>query len=474
MEKNIAQVGSRRALCEKNEVSIEDDNQGEDSFDEVHNEIESGGDPPEVADYLLKSPMIPREVYGLLPKVLKEGSDMFQTRREKDIFLTSAITILSGCFPSIYGVYDRKKVHANMYSFIIAPAASGKGALTGAKDLAQDIHNEMIGLQSEAPSCCEGQPIRSPKRVLYIPGNVSAAAMVSLLKDNNGIGIICETEADSMNNALKQDWGGFSDILRKAFHHEPISFARKLKNEFIEISRPRLSVSLSGTPGQVNGLIKSIDDGLFSRFAFYIFRNTPIWKDVSPSKFLPIYDTSIASLQHDIKSLYEFMKDMNYSFDLTVIQWIKLNKQYKNTLRDSVTFIGVETSSTIMRLGLIQYRIAMVLSILRHFEDSGNSNSITCKDMDYSIAEILSEVYLEHALLVYKILTKQMDPSLGKNINKFLQALPIIPFRRKVAVDIGEKLNIPGRTVTNYLKKLLENNFLSQDKPQGLYQRVPE
>ena len=464
---------SMKAICEKSEVPIADIEPDED-FEEMSDETEHDGEQPSLSDHLLKSPMMPKEVFGLLPRVLKEGSDMFKTRREKDIFLTSAITVLSGCFPSIHGVYDRKKVHANLYSFIIAPAASGKGALTGAKDLAQEIHNELVVSQSDGQSCSGEQSSRSPQRLLYIPGNVSAAAMVSLLRDNGGVGIICETEADSMNNALKQDWGGFSDVLRKAFHHEPVSYSRKLKNEYIEINKPKLSVSLSGTPGQVSGLIKSIDDGLFSRFIFYIFRNRPAWKDVSPIRSMPEYESCIADLQHDIKSIYEFMKDLDYSFDLTVIQWNRLNTQYTKTLRDSVTFIGHETSSTVMRLGLIQFRIAMTLSILRHFENSVASNRIVCSDVDYSTAEVLSEAYLKHALLVYKILTKQLESGLGKNMDKLLKALPIIPFRRKDAVDIGEKIGIPGRTVTNYLKSLLENKFLTQEKPQGLYQRVLE
>ncbi len=475
MNKDINPTGSDiiKAICETNPTKVENC-LVEDPLEEVQNDLETEGDPPDLYDYLLKTPRIPIEVYQLLPKVLREGSEMFTTRREKDIFLTSGITILSGCFPSIYGLYDRKRVHANLYSFVIAPAASGKGALTGAKDLAQQIHNELLALQDDDQGCASEKSPRAPRRLLYIPGNVSAAAMVSLLKDNMGVGIICETEADSINNALKQDWGGFSDLLRKAYHHEPISYSRKGKNEFIEIGKPRLSVSLSGTPGQVPGLIKSIDDGLFSRFIFYIFRSNPTWKDVSPSKFLPIYDSSIADLQRDIKSVYEFMKDMECGFDLTVIQWHKLNTQYTKSLRDSVTFIGPETSSTVMRLGLIQYRIAMTLSILRHFENSCDSNTITCSDTDYGIAEILSGIYLKHALLLYKILTKQLDSGLGKNIDNLLRALPIIPFRRKEAGAIGEKLGISERTVSSYLKLLLENKYLTQDKPQGLYQRAAE
>jgi hypothetical protein len=110
-------------------------------------------------------------------------------------------------------------------------------------------------------------------KILYIPANISSAMVIQHLKEGNERGIFCETEADSMGNTLKQDWGGYSDLLRKAFHHEPISYSRKTNKEFVEIDNPCLSVALSGTPGQVENLIKSSEDGLFSRFIFYSFKS---------------------------------------------------------------------------------------------------------------------------------------------------------------------------------------------------------
>ncbi|HDZ40340.1 MAG TPA: DUF3987 domain-containing protein [Bacteroidetes bacterium] len=396
---------------------------------------------------------------------------MFQSKREKDVFLTSALTVLSGCFPSITGVYDNKKVTSNLFSFIIAPPASGKSALAAARDLVTEIHDEKQQ-ESEAEYSTSNDNSRQPQKVLLIPGNISAAEMIALLNANNGQGVICEPEADTISNCLKQDWGGFSDLLRKAFHNEPISYARKKKHEYIEIKKPRLSLSLSGTPNQVSSLIKSVHDGLYSRFIFYVFRNIPEWKDVSPKDGVPIYDEYIAALQKDIKYIYNISRSKEFNFDLTGIQWTKLNKQYKDYLRESVTFIGSDTSSIVMRLGLIQYRIAMVLSILRYFEKPLQDLNLACSDLDYGIAEIMGEIYLKHSQLLFKIMTKQLDDGLKGNIKNFFNHLPIIPFQRKDAVLIGEKLGIAPRTVSKYLRKLVEGEYLYQDKPQGLYYRI--
>jgi len=419
---------------------------------------------------LLNSPAIPDEVYDLLPDILKRGSEIFQSKREKDVFLTSAVTVLSGCFPSITGLYDNKMVTSNLYSFIIAPPASGKSALAAARDMVIEIHDDKQD-ESDTEYSTSNEDSSQPQKVLLIPGNISAAEMIALLNANNGQGIICEPEADTISNCLKQDWGGFSDLLRKAFHHESLSYARKKKHEYIEIKQPRLSLSLSGTPNQVSALIKSVHDGLYSRFIFYVFRNIPQWKDVSPQSGVPIYDEYIATLQKDIKYVYNVSRSKEYKFDLTEVQWAKLNNQYTNNLRESITFIGNETSSIIMRLGIIQYRIAMVLSILRHFEKPLEDPNLTCSDVDYGIAEIMGEIYLKHSQLLFKIMTKQLDDGLKGNIKNFFNLLPVIPFRRKDAILIGEKLGIAERTASKYLKRLLENKFLIQEKEQGPYQK---
>src|SRR5690554_8206625 len=106
--------------------------------------------------------------------------------------------------------------------------------------------------------------------------------MMQILQDNDGRGIICETEADAMSGANKQDWGNYSHIMRAAFHHEKISAARKTNRELLEIKHPQLAVALSGTPAQVPKLIASAEDGLFSRFIFYAFKNEIVWQDPSP------------------------------------------------------------------------------------------------------------------------------------------------------------------------------------------------
>ena len=82
--------------------------------------------------------------------------------------------------------------------------------------------------------------------------------------------LIHESEADTLSKMFSQEWGDFSDVLRKAFHGERLSLSRDSDDEFMEIESPKLSVVLSGTRNQITPLLKSRENGLFSRFIYVI------------------------------------------------------------------------------------------------------------------------------------------------------------------------------------------------------------
>src|SRR5690554_792593 len=186
-------------------------------------------------DYLKKTPTIPIEAINLMPDILREGARAFEDNaRKRDVFLTSAFCIISGCLENVEGVYDQERVHPHLFSFVIAPAASGKGVLKNAKRLGDKIHERLLESSKQAKQQFEDEMIEyktlmakrkkddpipeKPKepafKLLFIPADCSQAMMMQILQENDGRGIICETEADAMSGANKQDWGNYSHIMR--------------------------------------------------------------------------------------------------------------------------------------------------------------------------------------------------------------------------------------------------------------------
>jgi hypothetical protein len=429
------------------------------------------------------TPIIPKEVYENLPQFLKEGSEVFSTNREKDVFLTGALTVLSGCLPTISGNYNGSRVYANLYSFIVAPAASGKGVMSWAKVLGIAYHKYLreeyktayeeheVSMKTYEQS--KGQmdkPNPPPFRLLFSPADTSKASLIQTLSDCGESVTMFESEADTLSGTMGKEWGGFSDLFRKAFHHEPYSYQRKTANQYIELEFPRLSVALSGTPLQVQRLIPSAEDGLFSRFLFYVFRVEPHWQDVSPFKGRVPLNEYFAELSEKVKFMilhYESEGSINFSFQEH--QWMKLNASFRDRLEDVKNLVGEDALSVVKRLGLITFRIAIILSILRKYNcGNGTPTELYCEDIDFNSAMILTEVYLNHSLIIFSSLTKETNKGNGTK-KAFYDRLPA-QFERKEAGLIGSEMTLSDRTIGNYLSDFVKNEYLTQPK-YGYYQK---
>lgn len=454
--------------------------------------LQSGVQEDEESDYLRQTPFFPDNIFEKLPAFLASGCSAFIDKRERDVFLTGAFSIISGCMPNVSGVYAQQTVYPNLYCFIIAPAASGKGSLKFAKMLADKEHDILLQISREAEKKYQaelneyrnklrfrkktddlGEPPLQPQfKVLYIPANASYAKILWHLEQNLGEGTICETEADTMGNAFKQEWGSYSDMLRKGFHHERLSSSKKSNNEYIEINNPRISIALSGTPSQIFGLIGSSEDGLFSRFIFYAFKAEPIWRDVSTySQNINLTD-HFGQLSNQVVDLIKFLKQYHTHFELSRSQWNSLNNTCAAWLQKTTIFNGNESGSIVKRLGIILFRIAMIFTALRKFENGDTSVSVTCTDDDFETALQMSQLYLEHSIFMFSNLRKHDQPDIfrgGSNKQQFFDDLPR-QFKRSEAIALGKKRGFSERTVDNLLKKLL-GKYLKQES-FGTYSKI--
>ena len=442
---------------------------------------------------LCSTPSIPERVFENLPAIFRKGVEVIKDNREKDVFLTGALSIISGCLPNVTGLYGGKVVHPNLFSFLLAPPASGKGSLTFAKMLADKYHKAVMSNSKDAAKQYEQEmdahkhtkkylkkdekppeaPEEPPFKVVYIPANTSNAKIIKHIEDNEGFGIICETEADTLGQTFKNDWGSYSDLLRKAYHHEKISISRKTNNEYFEIDNPRLSVVLSGTPNQILNIVQSAEDGLFSRFMFYIFASNPVWLDPSP-KSNPVNLTEhFNHLSDYVYRMVRFLDTTVTNIHLSDAQWEKFNPLFDEYLFRIYNLVSQDATSVVKRLGLIVYRFCMIFTAVRKFEHQMHDVDLQCTDEDFENALILADIYLQHSLLVYKNLPSQgtsieFKPTSPKT--NFFKELPN-EFERKEAVEIGAKLNIKERTVDYHLAKLEKAGYLSKPRA-GYYIKV--
>lgn len=388
------------------------------------------------------------EVKNQLPQVLNEIVNQTSTDAEADMMLMGAITTISAALPNVYGLYDQNVVYPNLYLFISAKASSGKGHLAMCRHLVEPIHNTL-----------RHNPLL-PKQSLFIPANSSATAIYQQLSRNDDSSLIFETEADSLNNAIKSSYGNFSDGLRKAFHHESISYMRRKDNEWVEINKPQLSIVLSGTPQQCRRLIPNTENGLFSRFAILHLPSGDAWKNVFPEA-KESKNNFYATQGEKIYELYKHLCccDAPIEFELSDNQKLAFNTHFddlQNSYSEDEEFIP-----SVRRMGIITYRIAMVLSALRLDNKQLNTSKISCSDEDFHTALRISKSLLEHAYNLYNSMpqSEEMRKSRESKPQYKAQLLEMLPskFSRKEAVNLSKKINLSSRTVDNYLRDYLSS-----------------
>lgn len=429
-------------------------------------------------DYLNTTPFIPDEVCEKFPSILKDGALVYTDRRKRDVFITGAIPLLSGCLPKVSGVYFQERVYPHLYSFIIAPAANGKGELKNAKRLAQKYHDQVLKNSREELEKYElalleynekkrkwksGQPLpvlpdKPAFMTVMIPADCSYARMVEHLFENGGRGIICETEADIMSGTKKQEWGDYSPLLRMAFHHEKYTYSRKTNNVYLEIEEPCIAMALAGTPGQVPKLIASAEDGLFSRILYYAYKSTIGWQDPSPRANPVVFNDHFNQLSDEVLKLTKHLDQYPTEVLLTNEQWDTLNSSFTTILDDVVVFSSEDAAAVVFRLGLILFRFCMVFTAIRKYESRDMKVERYCSDEDFNSAFSLVQVYLEHSKLMFTNLPKQHESAAylgGENKRKFFESLPQ-EFQRKDAVNLGvNQFHLSVRTVDDILKLAL-------------------
>jgi hypothetical protein len=331
-------------------------------------------------------PTLPDAVFDTIPEFLKHITQVATTKEERDILLLGSLVTLSVAFPKLIGKYGDNPVNTNLFIFISAKASAGKGILIHCRKLVEPIHlalrnqakimKQQFEVDMQEYNANKGKdantekPQKPPQKMLFIPANNSATGFLEILGDSDKRGLIFETEGDTLAKAFKSDYGDFSDGFRNAFQHEPISYYRRTDKEYVEIDRPCLSALLSGTPKQITTLIPNAENGLFSRFMFYVMNMKLIWKDVFASKTENGLDVHFEKLGNEFYSLYQTLQaNPDVHFSLTPSQQLQFNQFFEKMQTLYVNIQEEEIISSVRRLGLIAFRIMMIFSALRIMED---------------------------------------------------------------------------------------------------------
>ncbi|GAA4243173.1 DUF3987 domain-containing protein [Winogradskyella litoriviva] len=425
-------------------------------------------------------PTIPTTVYSNIPTFLQQVTQPSSSNEERDILLLGALTAFSACFPKLFGVYDQRKVFSNLYLFVTAPASAGKGRLNQIKNLVNPVHKQqreqskILKQQHQVEMATYNmnkgksetmeKPNKPPERMLFIPANNSVTGVYQLISDNEGRGLIFETEGDTLAQAFKSDYGNYSDGFRKAFHHETISYYRRTDREYVDIERPCLSTVLSGTPKQIQALVPNAENGLFSRFMFYYMNIKPTWKNVFQTGTANGLDEYYDQLGKDFFELYKTLKN-NPAIEvrLTTEQQQKFNVFFEKLQTKYLNLQPDDYIATVRRLGLIAFRIIMLFSVFRIMEDGDVNQVRYCEDVDFENTLEMISVLVKHSSKVFNDLPmEQKQVKRANRKERFLDALPH-QFSRQDYLNIADKNKIPHKTAEGYITKFVDAGLIHRE-----------
>jgi hypothetical protein len=419
------------------------------------------------------------ELIEQLPPILRQCIKLLDNYEEQKIATYAVITLAGSLMPHVEINYDGSINHPQLMLLISYPPASGKGKLNHLLELINSIDLE-INEQSlrvarkyksdydfYKSNIKKGARIEEPERpnqpMYLIPGNTTSSKLMQQLAENgeSQVGLIFETETDALANMLGSTHGiDNSMMLRKVFHHESISQMRKTNNEHLAVSRPKLSIIVSGTPSQIPKLFSSNSDGLFSRFMIVSGTSPIVWKDVKPTVgSLPL------SLQFKGLSLNFYLmwqhyiahKSLNITFSES--QWKTLNDQ-GDYLQSICLEEGGENAVSIARRHMnMLARIASILTALRHYESRSTEIEMECSSTDFYIALGLSEHSFYQALDLFKVLPGEVTKQ-PKRAMELYHKLPDIVFTTYQIQDIIAEMNVGIRMIQRYIRQLISDGYL--------------
>ena len=455
------------------------------------------------------------------PPFLNQLIDCGDSPAQRDILLLGAVTVLGATLNKHLRIlYGRKYHYPCLQTFIVAPPASGKGALTWVRHLAEPIHEAMMeefkslrkeyrlekarwgSLGKERAKTPEPEEPR-PKMFL-IAGDNSGTGVLENLIEADGVGLICETEADTVSTAIGTDYGHWSDTLRKCYDHDRLAFNRRMNHEYLECMKSFLSVLLSGTPAQVKPLIPSAENGLFSRQMFYYMPSIIEWVnqfDLSDED----YDSRFTGWGKQWKTFIEWLgTSVNLiQLKLSEEQKIRFNERFAQLFGHAGFTHGGAMRSTVARIAINICRILSVVALLRAtekllpphktifnsqfsiFKCPGLSPSddipeenvrdgivpkldLIATEADFEAVLNLTEPLYRHACHILSILpatdVQQREPTPQEAL---FDALPLA-FNRQEALHEAKRIGMGTDTLDSHLRRMLEKGVI-QKNARGEY-----
>ena len=450
------------------------------------------------ADKLRRNvPCLPDELFDRLPDFLKRGLTHVRNKRERDILLLSMITNISGCLPGVRMNYGGMVYSADLYLVALAGSGRGKGVMQLAailpaaiqeyydelnrkdereyrqKLLKWNLEERLAAQEKRVPDLdqCPEMPV---ERILKVAPNISKSQLILALEAGGAVGLVMNaSELDMISSAMHQEYGKHDDVMRAASQHEEVSSYFKTDHRLVVVSDPHLALCASGTPAQLHKFISSLENGMYSRVAFYVGQAHWEYKSANPGKARLDMRAYFKGMGEELLRMFIFLSGSSTEVIFTEEQWKEHTERFRTYLREVVAEDDDSPGAIVLRHGLMMSRIAMVLTALRKCEPQWNTSEWECSDEDFHTAMQIVDVLLEHSLL----LSTSMDDTAGRirPVKAFFKLRPVLKkmpreFTYSELMAAANEAGLPTASVKRYLLRLVYYQIV--EKEDGKYRKT--
>ena len=442
-------------------------------------------------------PCLPDELFDRLPDFLKRGLTHVRNKRERDILLLSMITNISGCLPGVRMNYGGMVYSADLYLVALAGSGRGKGVMQLAailpaaiqeyydelnrkdereyrqKLLKWNLEERLAAQEKRVPDLdqCPEMPV---ERILKVAPNISKSQLILALEAGGAVGLVMNaSELDMISSAMHQEYGKHDDVMRAASQHEEVSSYFKTDHRLVVVSDPHLALCASGTPAQLHKFISSLENGMYSRVAFYVGQAHWEYKSANPGKARLDMHAYFKGMGEELLRMFIFLSGSPTEVVFTEEQWKEHTERFRTYLREVVAEDDDSPGAIVLRHGLMMSRIAMVLTALRKCEPQWNTSEWECSDEDFHTAMQIVDVLLEHSLL----LSTSMDDTAGRirPVKAFFKLRPVLKkmpreFTYSELMAAANEAGLPTASVKRYLLRLVYYQIV--EKEDGKYRKT--
>lgn len=442
-------------------------------------------------------PCLPDELFDRLPDFLKRGLTHVRNKRERDILLLSMITNISGCLPGVRMNYGGMVYSADLYLVALAGSGRGKGVMQLAailpaaiqeyydelnrkdereyrqKLLKWNLEERLAAQEKRIPDLdqCPEMPV---ERILKVAPNISKSQLILALEAGGAVGLVMNaSELDMISSAMHQEYGKHDDVMRAASQHEEVSSYFKTDHRLVVVSDPHLALCASGTPAQLHKFISSLENGMYSRVAFYVGQAHWEYKSANPGKARLDMRAYFKGMGEELLRMFIFLSGSPTEVVFTEEQWKEHTERFRTYLREVVAEDDDSPGAIVLRHGLMMSRIAMVLTALRKCEPQWNTSEWKCSDEDFHTAMQIVDVLLEHSLL----LSTSMDDTAGRirPVKAFFKLRPVLKkmpreFTYSELMAAANEAGLPTASVKRYLLRLVYYQIV--EKEDGKYRKT--